>query len=61
MSNQRMPPGHMLLYRDLSYNIYTGGDTMSYAAGCGTPGYGSSVGVVLVLYVLLVIILATFY
>ncbi|MBP1962676.1 sporulation protein YjcZ [Paenibacillus sp. 5J-6] len=31
---------------------------MSYAAGCGT-GYGS-VGVVLVLYVLLVIILATF-
>ncbi|WP_216628217.1 YjcZ family sporulation protein [Paenibacillus germinis] len=34
---------------------------MSYAAGCGTPGYGSSAGVVLVLYVLLVIILATFY
>ncbi|MDQ0901827.1 MULTISPECIES: YjcZ family sporulation protein [unclassified Paenibacillus] len=34
---------------------------MSYAADCGTPGYGSSVGVVLVLYVLLVIILATFY
>ncbi|WP_216625458.1 YjcZ family sporulation protein [Paenibacillus phytorum] len=34
---------------------------MSYAAGCETPGYGNSVGVVLVLYVLLVIILATFY
>jgi uncharacterized protein (TIGR01732 family) len=30
---------------------------MSYA----TPGYGNSVGIILVLYVLLVIILATFY
>ncbi|WNR45518.1 YjcZ family sporulation protein [Paenibacillus roseipurpureus] len=34
---------------------------MSYVAGCGTPGYGNSVGVILVLYVLLVIILATFF
>ncbi|MGO4496354.1 YjcZ family sporulation protein [Paenibacillus sp. 2RAB27] len=34
---------------------------MSAAVGCGTPGYGSSAGLVLVLYVLLVIILATFY
>lgn len=32
---------------------------MSYAGG--TPGYGNSVGLILVLYVLLVIILATFY
>ncbi|WP_200963412.1 sporulation protein YjcZ [Paenibacillus sp. Soil766] len=34
---------------------------MAAVVGCGTPGYGNSVGVILVLYVLLVIILATFY
>ncbi|WP_208607630.1 YjcZ family sporulation protein [Paenibacillus pectinilyticus] len=34
---------------------------MSYVDNCGTPGYGNSAGVILVLYVLLVIILATFY
>ncbi|NQX63709.1 YjcZ family sporulation protein [Paenibacillus qinlingensis] len=33
---------------------------MSAVVG-GTPGYGNSVGLILVLYVLLVIILATFY